>query len=446
MKRSTFPWLALTGLLAACGDDRSASTGTSASEAGNALAVVRLPGGAPAARARVEIWPDSALPDTTGVRAPAWSGTTDAAGIVRPRLGAGTWSLVARDGATSFRARIAAGWNLSDTLRSDARMEGVVAGARWILLPGLGRTVLCGADGRFAIDSLPSGYTPVGILHDTGLVRARAWIVPGTTTPLVPAPENGWLTPPPSDTAIVDLSTRTGTFQGLVGGWTVPGSSPLWSLGAFPYLVVLDSTGASLGPALVDTWNPATRSGHLSFVLPSDLPGGARHRYLVVPTDSFLPWPSVPRVLPLPAAVGPDLLPASGAFQFALSLDLPASGSPSSVFNWLNLGPVLDTGLILEWHPEDSTLQVDVQPSFLDPMPVRVLPGRQVVVVTWLSTMIQIRASSGANHISANPPAMNRAAWELPVIGGGALRTASLLPLDTAATAAWIQTILQAWK
>lgn len=163
------PWLlaaflVLGAILHGCSDDRSAG-GTTGTEAGNALAVrLRLPDGGPAVGARIVVRPRSSVSiedSSTWLR-----DTTDDRGALELRLPEGFWTLEARAGAFGLRADLPSSSTslLLDTLEPLRQLSGMVLGASEgdvLGLPGLGRSVVLDAQGRFSLDSVPAQSLPL---------------------------------------------------------------------------------------------------------------------------------------------------------------------------------------------------------------------------------------------------------------------------------------------
>lgn len=180
------PFRKLLGLLAAtalvaCGpSEPSTVAGGSGTEAENALTVTaRAQGGAAVAGALVEVWPASQVPASAGTAA-TLRATTDAQGKAVLTLPDGDWSVLVRKGGYAFRGRAARTGALQDTLRPMARLVGVLAGGagKQVSLVGLGRSVVCGAGGSFALDSLPSGTLTLAV---EGLAAQSSLVlVPGS--------------------------------------------------------------------------------------------------------------------------------------------------------------------------------------------------------------------------------------------------------------------------
>jgi len=152
-------------LFVSCGADRSAS-GTTGTEAGNALAmVVQLPDGAPAARASVVARPSTSLDST---QASMWvRAIADAQGRLDLRLPAGEWTLEIRSGRF---ARISTIRLDRDSLRRDTlvgirALRGIMLGSAVgrVGVPGLGRSVSVRSDGSFLLDSMPDQPLPLSI-------------------------------------------------------------------------------------------------------------------------------------------------------------------------------------------------------------------------------------------------------------------------------------------
>lgn len=180
--------LAGFALIASCGADRSAS-GTTGTEAGNALAmVVQLPDGAPAARASVVARPAGAIDSS---QASIWvRGNADALGKIDLRLARGEWTLEIRSGRF---ARIATIRILGDSLRRDTLREthplrGIVLGSSHarVGVPGLGRSVPVQTDGSFLLDNMPD--QPLSLSIGSSSMR---FIPAGVRSVVVTANTNG---------------------------------------------------------------------------------------------------------------------------------------------------------------------------------------------------------------------------------------------------------------
>jgi len=152
--------------LAACGpSDPSPVAGGSGTEAENALTVTaRAQGGAAVAGALVEVWPASQVPAAGGT-SPTLRDTTDSQGRSVLTLPDGNWSVLVRKGSYAFRGLASRTGSLQDTLRPMARLVGMLTGGagKRVSLVGLGATVVCGSDGSFALDSLPSGAVTLAV-------------------------------------------------------------------------------------------------------------------------------------------------------------------------------------------------------------------------------------------------------------------------------------------
>lgn len=175
-----FLWIPLLALLLAaigCGDTQS-SGGTSGTETDNAL-VIRpfhtiIATTPPPVVARV--WPEGQIPDTVGTP-PAFEAVSDPDGLVRLRLPKGRWSLLVVSRGFGFRRTIDGDTAIYDTLMPMTFIEGNVVDApgAWLLLPGLGRALRCGAKGQFRVDSLVPGALPIAVRQAERLGRGDVW-------------------------------------------------------------------------------------------------------------------------------------------------------------------------------------------------------------------------------------------------------------------------------
>lgn len=184
---SRFPKLLILplALLCACGDEPVA--GGSGTDAGNALTVTaRAADGLPVAGATVELWPASQVPGAQGT-APRFAGTTAQDGRASFAVDTGSWSVLVRRGGAAFRMLARRGTPVEDTLRPMAKLTGIVANATGgrIALPGLGRSVAYGADGRFVLDSLPSGPVDYVVFEGATLIEGSASLGAGAVSELV---------------------------------------------------------------------------------------------------------------------------------------------------------------------------------------------------------------------------------------------------------------------
>lgn len=449
VRRFLLPLAPLLAALLSCSQDPSTAEGNSASEAGNALALIRNPDGTPAAGVALELHPDTLLPDTLP-SPPVWSGSTDASGRASIAVPVGRWSLVGRSGSLLFRGFVRPGDTLRDTVRAGARLRGSVPGARWLLFPGLGRAARCASDGSFDVDGLPSGLLQLGIATSGGVTRRLAWVPPSATLVLSDTGASEWIGEPPTDSFALDLGAVAAGVDSLVGSWSVPAASPFWELPfpGSPRISILDTTGTAL-PARVQGWDPTRHAGRVDFLLPKGA-AGTKLRLRAALTDSVSNLPAwfPGRVSPLPASPGTAILPDTGWFLLLGAVELPPAGGRSNVLNWVKPGAILDSGAWIDWNPADSTVTATLGDDAFDGQTWRMAPGRHTFALRWDSAGILLlfdEKSLIATNAAASP-SRDRRSWSSPVLGGGGVASMDVAarPADTPLD--WIVAITRSWK
>lgn len=245
--------LAATSLVACGSSDPSRVAGGSGTEAENALTVsARANGGAAAAGASVEVWPAGQVSASAGT-APILRDTTDAQGRAVLSLPVGEWSVLVRKGSNAFRGLASRTGGLQDTLRPMARLVGVLAGGagKRVALVGLGRSVVCGADGSFALDSLPSG--PLTLAVEGQAAQGSLTLIPGANQLTL---GNAASLPVRLESVVSDsiLVPRTGT------GPVVLAHAVLRDTGAFAVALCYARTDTT-GTATLFDWTDGASSG-----------------------------------------------------------------------------------------------------------------------------------------------------------------------------------------
>ena len=155
MRTPLWTGLFLSSILYGCLSGIHVDGAGAGAEAGNAITVRAIsPNGGGLASARVEV--RSPLTDSLE---PVAIGLTDPSGEVQLRVPSeGPWSVVVKKDGLAFAGLVEADGSLRDTLRPQARFSSMFEpGTDKVTLPGLGASTVCGADGSFQLDSLPSG-------------------------------------------------------------------------------------------------------------------------------------------------------------------------------------------------------------------------------------------------------------------------------------------------
>lgn len=333
-------------LIVSCASDRSAS-GTTGTEAGNALAVtLSLPDGSPAARAKVVA---RHAEDVDSSNASEWiEGLADDGGNVLLELGKGDWTLEIHCGryARVSSMTIASDTILRDTLVGTRSLVGMILGASGDVrlgLPGLGRSVPLAADGTFRFDNLPEQQLRLAI---PGL---RSWNANPAGAPLL-------LSAQLSEAVFRDPVRLSLDGDGLATMRFVP-DSLVPDSGA----VLLDSLGRVLPMVLGGNGSEGHR-------LWNRVPSGVGHAYLCrsvagrIPTDSLFSASDGTRLEIVPAlsnSLG-DLSGAGGEFvSMASPTDDPAWGLALDG----SLGSTI--GIIRKGLPDTGAFAVSFQAKLL---------------------------------------------------------------------------------
>jgi len=439
-------------LLTACAPDRSAG-GTTGTEAGNAIAArFSLPSSAradslvPAAGAVVRARPSNAIDARDASR---WQiDTADDSGRVAFRLPEGLWTLDVRLRGFGILVPLpdAEQSTVQRTLVPLRTLRGVVTGGEGtqVSLPGTGLTVAAGADGAFALDSIPAqpldllvAGQPVALPSDTGAVllggaplavyQAPAAVVArGRGLPFF-VPES--LLRAGQIPVLLDSSGREVGYRrggnGTRGArlWTGPAT------GATPAWIAFRSTPSAVPPPF--TQADGFRLAWIPDLAPQDLSGsGGRFRVAGAALTDSVEGPAAAASLGSTLGVVDSGLPATGSFAVALRGQATSAGIENLwLLDWtdanlqgLRLGMgggfltvragAFDT--TLAWNP--GTAWFSVAASW-DGRTLRVgIDGVQRLVLV-----------PGAGTLDA------RSAWTRRNIGlGGGLVLSSLLVLDRA--------------
>lgn len=200
--------IALSGLLAACGDDRVAGGG--GIETNNTVAARLVDStGAPVAGAQFEVRRASFVAASPGLDSIFVRGVSGEDGRIRFEVPNGRWTLESRRSGTAqiLTAQVAGSSHLGDVaLERMARLQGRIAPAsafagRIVGVTGTGHAASVDSAGRYLLDSLPPGRLELFVVGTGPLARDTVDLAPGQTLdlPFTGAPSlrtidsSGWI-------------------------------------------------------------------------------------------------------------------------------------------------------------------------------------------------------------------------------------------------------------